>query len=206
MASIPEFHSQRRDIRLGAIAALSNGGVAPFPTMAGERIYDTKQSPYLVDGDSPLPAVSVYTDTQKRTPLSAEGGAPFANGLEIILELSIGGSAARVETDAELEDALDQFEEQVLAALLDTQQAGARAFRSMFKKLHSVDSMRLGNDAGSTRLAMRDLLIVVDFDQRQCAPISKAFPRLDVVKMCASLGPEVVARTEDESCSETSAP
>lgn len=197
----PEFKSQRKELRHGVVAALTNLGAAPFPTRAENRVFDSRQAPYVVHDGDPLPAIAVYTDTTKRNPMTTEGHPPFETVQEIVIELSIGGSSGRIETDHELECALDDFEEEVLAALFDiSNREGARAFRQMYKRLTAVESMRLGNNTDATRLAMRDILLVVEFDQRQCGSLDRAFPLLKTLKMCFSEKGVVFARTEDTIC------
>ncbi|MFG6500150.1 hypothetical protein [Sulfitobacter sp. 1A15106] len=144
-------------------------------------------------GSESLPAITVYTDTTKREPIN-QGRAPFSHTLDIIIEMSLGGAGGEIETDAELEGKLDVFEEQVLAALFDITRPYALAFGKMFKKILGADSLRLANNDGATRLAMRDLMIQVEYDQR-CADFTAAFSPLETVWQLNETKGEEVALT-----------
>jgi len=141
-----------------------------------------------------MPSATVYTDTTKRVPVS-QGRPPFANHLEVIIELSLGGGLSR-ETDAEMERVLDLFEEQALFSLFDYTNPSANALGTMFKRVISVESMRLANSDSAQRLAMRDLLIVVDYDQR-CQDLSTAFPKFERLWIDHKTGGEKTTQSHD---------
>ena len=196
--SVPKFTSQRKDLRKAFVHALQNGGVDPFPTMAEERVFDSRQDPYIVSSPDPLPAITVYTDTQKRQPMTTEGGAPFMSQLEILIELVIGGVEDRIEIDRELEEKLDDFEEQVLKALFDITGETQQQLKLMFRKVVEISSMRLANNEGQRRLAMRDLIIVIEFDQR-CKDLGTAFPQLNTLATTSSMNGEPLASGVSET-------
>ena len=196
-----QINSQRTDIRLGVIAALTNNASAPWPTFAEDRVYDSKQDVlFHAQGQADLPAITVYTDTTRRRPIQ-DGTPPFMSTLDIIIEMSIGGVGGRVETDAEIEEKLDVFEEQVLEAIFSGTSENAIKLRKMYKKVLQADSMRLANSESHSRLAMRDLVIVVEYNQ-SCATLSQQFPEFKKLYMCmgdAITGEEIV-KTQDELC------
>jgi len=195
-----DWNSQRRDIRLGVVAALSNGGVEPFPTAAQDRVYDSRQDPLMNNEEGRnIPAMTVYTDSTKRDPIS-QGFPPFNNRLHVIVEISVGGAGSLIETDSEMEAMLDAMEEQALKALFSPEEEGALQFRRMIKRVNGVESMRLANNSVNTRLAMRDLIIEVEYDQR-CAPLSKAFPEFSKLHVCTPTLPDLAHKLSvDELC------
>ncbi len=197
-----QIESRRTDIRLGVIAAITNSKVPPYPTMAADRAFDSRQDPYaLTAGDNALPGVTVYTDANRRVP-SSGGQPPFINQLEIIIEMSLAAQGDKVETDAEMEAKLDIFEEQVLYALFGQDSPSAGPFRKMYGKVLSADSMRLANSDGNERLAMRDLILVIEYADR-CWTLGRAFPEFSELRMCFNAEGEVIAKTIDDMCEST---
>jgi len=190
------MHSQRKSIRLAAIAALTNQDAPPFPTMAQDRVYDSRQDPLIhARGQSSLPCICVYTDSTQRTPVN-QGHAPFTGTIELILEMSLGGVGESIETDSELEGRLDDFEEQAIEALFGVAIEGAMSFAKTYKRIHKIDSLRLANSEHASRLAMRDLAILLEFNQ-SCKDVLCAFPKFERLHMLATLDGEKVALSED---------
>jgi hypothetical protein len=196
-----QLNSQRTDIRLGVIAALTNNASAPWPTFAEDRVYDSKQDVlFHAQGQAELPAVTVYTDTTRRRPIQ-DGTPPFMSTLDVIIEMTIGGVGGKVETDAEIEEKLDIFEDQILEALFSGTSENAIKLRKMYKKVLQADSMRLANSESHSRLAMRDLVVTVEYNHR-CATLSQQFPEFKKLYMCmgdAVTGEEIV-QSRDELC------
>ncbi|MEM6495630.1 MAG: hypothetical protein AAF709_02760, partial [Pseudomonadota bacterium] len=132
-------------------------------------------------------------------PITAEGGAPFESNLEVIIELCIGSREQEIETDAELEAKLDIFEEQVLWSMFAQEYGPARCFRKMYKRSGEVTSMRLASNNHQRRLAMRDIVIPFEFDQR-CKSVEAVYPTFNTLSMCFTTNGEQVSQSTDDTC------
>ena len=113
----------RTALRLAALMALSNGFAAPYPTMAGDRVFDSRQDPIegLKQGDL-LPVLVLYTDDDTGDSLSQNnGGPPFDRRTNFVMEISVAmwvegdGEAGLtlVQSEPELDVQLDLFETQI---------------------------------------------------------------------------------------------
>jgi len=104
--------------------ALTNGFRAPFPTRAQGRVFDSRIDPLqgLSDVDI-VPTIIVTAEEHQGENLSqTSGGPPFGNIIDLTFDLSIGmntdeGFAYTIESEPELEAALDHMEDQVKWAL-----------------------------------------------------------------------------------------
>jgi hypothetical protein len=163
--------------------------------MAQDRVYDSRQDPHIV-GEGGLPVAVVYTDGTRYNPIQSDT-PPFSTRIDIIIEISVDGRNAK--TDAELEAKLDLFEEQVKDALFDPRLESANRFIRMIDKVIGMESMRLANNDVQTRLAMRDLIIVVEVSPR-CPSFKDVFPAMGAISMCFSADGKVIAKTKDSAC------
>lgn len=166
---------RREGLRLGVIAALTNQESPPWPTMAHDRVFNSRQDPLFQNAEAAdMPAICVYTDDTAYEPLSG-GQPPFGITQEIILELTLGTVDGRDPTDAAMESKLDLFEEQIMDALLGMQSQSSRSFFSMISRIEKVESSRLASSEGHVRLSMRDMRLVVTHTQK-CKQIASTFP------------------------------
>ena len=191
---------RRMQIRQGAIAVLTNMMAQPYPTLAGNRVYDSRSVDLQVDlGHAPKPSISIYTDTTKYAPVNpmCRGFAPFKVELQLIIEMSLSGWSDQVQTDNQMEELLDLMEEQVMRALFESGSDEMSAWHTMFTKILDVRSMRLSNSEYSVRLGHRDLVIDLEYSTR-CNDISIAFPKLERMYANASIsGGEVIQTRSD---------
>lgn len=182
---------ERTALRVGMVAALSNAMTAPFPTIAKNRIYDSRIDPFQGGelGDI-APIAIVYTDDDDRASLSGNnGGPPWRQTVNLVIELSMGmvgpltdpngeplvdekgkplnlNTFFPVDTEPALEAALDLFEAQV--ERLFRQPPNVWAERLMKEPPHGVivrlenwSSKRYVEREAQYRFAARQLMISV---------------------------------------------
>jgi hypothetical protein len=180
---------ERTALRLGMAMALSNGYAAPFPTIAQDRVYDSRID--AVQGlqvNDLAPIIIIFTDDDDRDQLSTNnGGPPWKQCVNLILELSIGmvgplfkegtdeplldeagnvlpGELLPVATEPELEAMLDLFEAQIerLFRQLVNAWSGARLYGemdSLMVRIESWNSKRYVEREAQNRLAARQIII-----------------------------------------------
>ena len=153
-------------LRMTAVAALSNGGAAPYPTIGQDRIFDSRIEPLEhTEEDKAYPIAIVYTD------YDADGWRDAAlqgmRKVTLTIELLVGvtelvddGSYTFgiPQTDSELETSLDIFEWQVQRALQGVSPA-AQAFRGLYSKLDGINSRRGASIEGGNKLAVRQVVM-----------------------------------------------
>lgn len=161
--------------RLAVVSALNNYLQAPWPTLAGPNIFDSKIEPVEdIQADRVFPCCVVYTDYDK-DPFN-KGAKVHANRMmTVTLELLI--VQARQEspgndgqgnplpavyrldcpyTDSEIETSLDMFEVQIFRALTKGTEA-SDAFNYICPSYENVISRRGASIEGGVRLAARQL-------------------------------------------------
>ncbi len=162
--------------RIAGVCALSNFGEAPYPTMAGEHIYDSKIEP-IEDSkeDIVYPMCAIYTDYDKDH-WNYSGGTTKPRLMTVTIELTVvqfqrqkppRGTPASAPpiyearyplTDSELESSLDIFEAQVFRALAAGNVA-SDLFSFLCPAYESVVSRRGASWEGAQRLAARQITI-----------------------------------------------
>lgn len=162
--------------RIAAVCALNNFGTAPFPTMAGEHIYDSKIEPIEDSKDDLVyPMCAVYTDYDKDH--WNYGGGTTKNRLTTVtIELTVvqfqrqkpprgapPGAPPIYQpmypiTDSELETSLDIFETQVFRALAAGNVA-SDVFSYLFPSYETAVSRRGASWEGGQRLAARQITL-----------------------------------------------
>ncbi len=178
--------SKRQSLRQAAVAALFNMGRAPYPTMAGPHVYDSKGDEIIHHRDqSQIPSIIVYTDKSVGEPATNMNGWPLTQQVELILELAMSADT-RTATDSALEARLDEFEQQVMDLLFDSVNSDvARKFRKLFSKIVSYESFRIGHANSNERLAMRSVSIVLEV-KPECKDYSDVFPSLETIGMVSA--------------------
>lgn len=121
----------RLALRLATIIALTNNESAPYPTIAGARVFDSRGDALQMYRDlERAPVISVYTDGDMGQALSPNNG--MVDGLRRTVTLAIEMSvcsfseddAVIAETDDQVEAMLDVLEYQVRAALFHSDWTG----------------------------------------------------------------------------------
>lgn len=154
--------------RLAVVSALNNFMQAPWPTLAGPNIFDSKIEPVEdMKTDRMFPCGVVYTDYDRD---HWNKGRKIHNDrlLTITLELLIV-QTREVEvseqpayqldcpvTDSEIESSLDMFETQIFRALGADNEA-ANAFSHICASYDNVVSRRGASAEGGQRLAARQI-------------------------------------------------
>ena len=155
-------------MRAATVLALSRGGQAPFPTMAGPAVFDTRLLPIedlLQEGMTPV--ALVYTDADKLTSLDRNGGRNYRRELTLIIEIAIGSVGrtpdgadkkwAWAETDAELETLLDLFEFEVWNCLHDGTNPYTAQWRQVVKGVEDWESIPFRSAEQANRYAVRQI-------------------------------------------------
>lgn len=120
----------RAALRLATVAALTNGGAEPWPTMARDRVFDSRQDPIDMTGAiEMMPVVVVHSESDRQS-RSVNGllavSRTVDRRLDLRIEIALTPRAfdeAGVPlslwpvVDADLEATLDLFEYQVETAL-----------------------------------------------------------------------------------------
>lgn len=159
---------QRLRLRAAFVRCLSNDGIAPFPTIADQRVFDTRIGEIEERKDALLPFIAVYTDGDQRQQLARGDPRPtFARTIDVVIELAIGtwGLEAGTmvfmapETDAELEALLDLLELQIWSALFDQVSPHATAVQHLVKEWVGWDSIPGRSPHGTNKITARQLTI-----------------------------------------------
>lgn len=158
----------RAVVRLAAVSALNNYLSAPWPTLAGPNIFDSKIEPVEdMKEDKVFPCVVVYTDYDKDH--WSKGNRVHADRLmSVTLELLIVQTTTGKRpnsyklttpaTDSEIETSLDALEAQIFRALTLGTEA-SDAFNYICTTPTNVISRRGSSTEGGHRLAARQLTI-----------------------------------------------
>lgn len=164
---------ERTALRLAATMALANGFAEPYPTIAQNRVFDSRQDPIEgLKANDVVPIVVLYTDTAKGDMLSHNnGGPPFEQHCHLVLELSLAavvqgdGDQAALglilpQTAPELDAALDAFEAQVSRVFRDCPGVWGAHLRNTFLRIESWQSERYIDREANIRLAARQITAV----------------------------------------------
>ncbi len=157
--------------RLSAVCALNGFLQAPWPTLAGPNIFDSKIEPVEdMATDRAFPCCVVYTDYDSQH--WNKGSAPYKDRmLTVTLELLVV-QAAKLEssgalasysldcpvTDSEIEITLDAFEHQALRAL-QADNPAAQLFNHLNGTCTNIISRRGASIEGGQRLAARQITL-----------------------------------------------
>lgn len=166
----------RTALRLCISAALK-GTADDRPTIAEERIYDSRLSEYAPDtfGPDAKATVSILTDNDDGEALSRQnGGPPFKREIDVVLEI---GMTVRInedgvfligypDTDARLEAALDTLEFQIQRRLSDDPAPMPALFRSI-ARIWKATSHRQTLDGSAVKAACRLLTLTCQVEDDQ---------------------------------------
>ena len=158
----------RTGLRLATILALSRNFTEPYPTLAEERVFDSRIDPLQGQkGRDAVPTIIVYTDDDTGEELSSNnGGPPFRRYVNLVIEMMIGTVTAHdggeiyelFPADAENEALLDVFEHQVRFALADFTNPWTELLLTDFMiRVLDWDSKRMMTEDGNLRWSARQV-------------------------------------------------
>jgi hypothetical protein len=155
---------------LACVALQQQVDDAVSPTMADDRVFDSRLDPLLFKAfDTPMPGIIVYTDDDEGDLINrGSGSGPFRRWVDLRVELVIGSFNSEVidneqqvvfdlpMTDAQLEAQLDLFEQQVKWALWSLpNRIYSHAFRQYVIRIESIKSHATRDESGNNRFASR---------------------------------------------------
>lgn len=162
---------------------------AQFPTIAGERVFDTKITPNMIDtAQEPIPLICVYAlDTvmsdDKRGNRARFNGVNYIQTFAIELTVAIveenraldteimgttaetlrqGPQVIIMENDAELAAVLDLFEAQVWRTIHDQSNPWSRMFAAMTRNAYSYKSEFEADGEKNNKRALRRIMLEVE--------------------------------------------
>lgn len=155
--------------RWALVAALTNYAAAPFPTLLGKMVFDSRIEPVEDFQDlRTLPICVVYTDYDKDgwRHHSIKRPRVLSITLEVLVaqvgkappEADAEYALAYPETDSETEAFLDILEHQIRVAL-DADNAAAECWRHLFQAASNVVSRRGATAEGGNKLAARQITV-----------------------------------------------
>lgn len=156
----------RTAARISAVMALAGGFRSPYPTIAQDRVYDTRFDPQqIIDTTEVMPILSVCTDDDHGSSLSANnGGPPFEQTVTLAIDISIGMVGTiddqpqfnlMPQTEPELEAMLDLFEHQVKRTFIDPLNPWSAEFNKAVRRMTDWTSSRYVERDTNIRLAAR---------------------------------------------------
>lgn len=174
---------ERAALRMAAAMALSNACVAPYPTIAANRVFDSRMDPLegLEEADL-VPTIIVSTDDSTGEALSQNnGGGPWRETVDLIVVCSIGVVVdasddeeespdlviVTIESQPEHEAMLDLFEHQVRRCFArENQNAWTQRFwADHANRFVALSSRRFVEREAGVRLAMREIRFSVEMHQ-----------------------------------------
>ena len=173
----------RAALRLATVAALTGGLQEPWPTMAKQLVYDSRNDAFSDETTEGLfPTVVVYTDRDDKpaaTGSTARAGASRSVDLRIEMAITTLARddegvliAGWPETDCDLEATLDLFEYQIEAALFGSG-PWALWWRDLFSSTGMTSERFADGGHGKVRLAARQLILNVKL-AADCLPPPRA--------------------------------
>ena len=174
----------RTALRLSAIAALKGANPIAGPTIAANRVYDSRISDFSPETfpDDAKPTIIVLTDEDEGDALSRQnGGPPFKRLIDLVFEFAMvqgfdvdledGGTAfvpGYPATDAEHEASLDLLEFQIIRRMAYDLDPLCALFRS-FTRVWKHDCHRQTLDETGVKIAARILTWTVEVTDDQVA-------------------------------------
>lgn len=198
---------QRLALRIITKGALLHAGLAPYPTMAGERVFDSDRTNINdLSADKEGPAILIRTDADARD-MQGPGARPASHVLlrtcEMRIQFAFWGPRSTPDpqnpsgppiqlnpwpvTDARLEAMLDLFEYQIEAALMGSHPYAAW-WRQRFQMQGFASTQAFVEDEeGRHKLASRELVMNVVLPS-ECIPSAE---RLEEVPSTPALPVEL---------------
>lgn len=177
---------ERSRLRLLALRALTNNFAGNYPTLAENRVYDSRLDAFdVIEGctQEPLPRIGIYTSDH-----TFDGGGilnskkiNFQQNINLMFEVSIFGYKQASYNGTELvEDEqltfndqyislkLDLLEQQIFDALYRAENEHTNAFKKFAFGINSMSSHDDMSAEGQHKIAMRTLEINVRISQALC--------------------------------------
>ena len=152
--------------RLAAVCAISNFSTAPYPTIAGNLVFDSRIEPVENIKDTVIfPIVVIYTDYERHGWLHGSNVAKDRL-LTMTFELLAAQISKKGDTfiinmpvsDSELETSLDVLEAQVVEALR-ADNVAANCWRYLMMRYEDVISRRGATAEGGQKIAARQITV-----------------------------------------------
>lgn len=169
---------------LACVALQQQEDDAVAPTMAEDRVFDSRLDPLLFKQYStPMPGIIVYTDDDEGDLIArGSGTGPFRRWIDLRIELVIGSFNTEIidgeqqlvfdlpMTDAQLEAQLDLFEQQVKWALWALpNRVYSHAFRKYVVRIENFKSHASRDESGNNRFASRRMHFKLEIPD-DCSP------------------------------------
>ncbi|ADJ23037.1 hypothetical protein Hden_1225 [Hyphomicrobium denitrificans ATCC 51888] len=183
---------ERAALRLATVMALTNGYAAPWPTMAQNRVFDSRQDQIQgIEVGQVVPMVIVYTDDDIGHAISNnQDGPPFDHETHLILEITLGQATeykADDESDPvlvlippqsepELEASIDAFEAQIYRVFRDKAGPWGAQLDAVINRIKSWESKRFVDHETSIRLVSRQITLAVRLVQPEDPRIGSGDP------------------------------
>lgn len=159
----------RLALRLSVLSALNNNGQEPWPTLAGEHVYDSRIDDLeSIAREGPTPVVVVYTDGDSGT-VSSQAFRVSSRVTTLTIDIAMAVRVARDAgddpelgipvTDDELELQLDILEAQVMDCLAGESVGADIARTIMTGQSAQISSDRGASKDGGYRLAGRSIVV-----------------------------------------------
>lgn len=167
------------------------------PTIAGDRIFDSRVDPINFEEDHiEVPIIAVYTDTDFATLRDRGAGiGAFERKVDLRIDFAIASFMKTIvdeetsitygvpSTDGEMEAVLDLFEMQIWRALMTPGRKASLEWTGMIKSIETWTSRVERDSEGNNRLAARGLELRVEI-QQDCYP---SWRRDDEERSCVSI-------------------
>lgn len=149
----------RTAMRLAAVNALAGADANSGPTIARNRVYDSRISDFDPESypNDAQPTIIILTDDDEGEQLSKQnGGPPFRRNIDLVFELAMvmkikDGNTFTLgypDTDARLEAALDVLEFQIARRLGYDPDPAAALFRRFIRPQKHESHRQVMDDAG----------------------------------------------------------
>ncbi|NRA89282.1 MAG: hypothetical protein HRU28_18275 [Rhizobiales bacterium] len=184
-------------VRSCLVALFSNGGEAPYPTLAQNRVFDSKIDSYdYFTTDVPSPAITVYTDGDRGFNYNQNDDNDRV--IEIVIEFGVSvlveeqvvvnateaatGDNTETEThsyvgtpvtDAELEAKLDFLEQQIKNCFLNPNNLYSQIWTKFVIEMTEWSSQRVATIETGTKLAARQIQVMVKICDDDNPPVTK---------------------------------
>lgn len=183
----------RRDLRQIVVGLLCNFDKAPYPTIAGPNVFDSKGDAIQnVSGQNQMATVLVYTDTESRKLSTIMNAPEWEAEVQLVIEIAVSNDSSEDQTNSEIEAKLDLLEQQVNDVLFNqfSPTSKASTFRRYYTKIGDYKSLRMGNNESNNRLAMRGIVIDVALKpgSKQCTDPTEIFPELKTFRTYSDYG------------------
>lgn len=178
-------------LRRMIVAMLKNGSEAPYPTLAGINVHDSKIDSLNTKDDKAHPIISIYTD--KDSGFSYRPDEHEERNIEIIIELRIASvndeGFAVPATDVELEIKLDMLEQQIKNCILNVANPFTEIFQNFVTAINGWNSNRIASNEGGLKFAARQIQFFATIADDEAPPIDVVSHEDNVANILARFEP-----------------